>query len=136
MRKEKVDIIWSDGSCLGNPGWGGWCFLLNDKWLVSGSGRGLTTNNRMEMMAVIEGLKWSQAPRIRIYSDSQLVIKCAQGVWKRKKNKDLWSEFEEARGGRPIEWNWVKGHSGNPRNELVDRSARREAETILRGSNL
>jgi ribonuclease HI len=126
-------IIHTDGSCLVNPGGpGGWAFLLEEDrktWLISGGDKS-TTNNRMELMAVIEALAFCKSVNCHVYSDSQLTIKCAKGEWKRKANKDLWELYEKASSGKNIGWSWVKGHSGDPRNEEVDVAAREEAKNI------
>lgn len=130
-------IIYTDGSCMPNPGPGGWAFIVladyNDEypieWHVSG-GYEQSTNNRMEMMAVIEALNFINKKKCVIYTDSQYVINCASGNWARKKNLDLWSEYDEASKNIEIEWIWVKGHSGNNYNEIVDRLAKQEVKKI------
>ncbi|MGG6295015.1 ribonuclease H family protein [Leptolyngbya sp. AN02str] len=123
--------IATDGSCLGNPGPGGWAAVL----LADGATRGLeiggreeaTTNNRMELKAVIEALRHARTegmlegnPQIEILSDSQVVGKGITGEWKRKTNLDLWAEYDEASQGLSINVTWVKGHSGHVLNERVD----------------
>jgi ribonuclease HI len=123
-------VIHTDGSCLKNPGPGGWAFRIEAErvYLVSG-GATNTTNNRMELLAVIEALKFCRnGTKCKIYSDSQLTIKCASGVYKRKANLDLWDDYNTVSKNIDIEWQWVKGHSGDPRNEEVDVAARTEAE--------
>lgn len=116
-----------------NPGGpGGWAFTMvldGTEWRVSGYD-GSTTNNRMELTAVIEALKFgSKNTDCTVYTDSQWVIKCASGVWKRKANLDLWSEYSEiSEKYEDIKWVWVKGHSGDMMNEVVDKLARHEAE--------
>jgi ribonuclease HI len=127
-----LSVIHTDGSCLNNPGPGGWAFRMDDGqriWLVSG-GENNTTNNRMELLAVIEALSFCQTVTCKIYSDSLLTIKCATGVWKRKSNLDLWAKYVISSKGKTIEWEWVKGHSGDPRNDEVDVAARTEAEKL------
>lgn len=123
-------VIYTDGSCLKNPdGPGGWAFIVYEPeyiWAVSG-GHPSTTNNRMELQAVIEALKFAVGSKHTIYTDSKWVINCASGVWKRKANLDMWAKYNAASLGKTIEWSWVKGHSGNPDNECVDRLARYEA---------
>ena len=136
--------MFTDGACLGNPGPGGWAALLRFKGTdkeLSG-GEAMTTNNRMEMMAVIEGLRALSRPcRVAITTDSQYVQK---GItewihsWKRRgwktadkkpvKNVDLWQALDEACGEHDISWHWVKGHAGHVENERVDVLARNEAE--------
>lgn len=125
-----MKIIYTDGSCLGNPGEGGWCFCLNSQnrdWIVSG-GEEYTTNNRMELRAVIEGIRFANTKEIKIYTDSKYVINCAKDIWKKQKNKDMWKEYEIVSKNIKIEWTWVKGHSGEYYNELVDYHAREEAK--------
>ena len=124
-------VIYTDGSCLKNPGPGGWCFcVLYDErdWVVSG-GEQETTNNRMELMAVIEALEFVQEDCV-INTDSQWVMKCGQSQWKRNKNIDLWDKFDEVSKDIRIEWNWVKAHNGNKYNEIVDKVAREEAKIM------
>ena len=149
MEEEDTVQLFADGACLGNPGPGGWAALLrfkgNDRE-VSGGER-LTTNNRMELMAVIAGLQSLTRPcRVAVTTDSQYVQK---GItewihgWKKRgwktadkqpvKNVDLWQILDEARSGHRVSWNWVKGHSGHVENERVDVLARSEAEKIRDG---
>ncbi len=133
-------IIYTDGSCLGNPGAGGWAAIIKDastETVLSGGEAG-STNNRMEMMAVIEALLWAKEHHknrlIQVYSDSSLVINTLKDDWKRKSNGDLWAKLDEARADLNIEWNWVKGHAGSPLNERVDQLAVAEAEKIQKKS--
>jgi len=130
---DEIPIIFTDGSCLKNPGGsGGWAFTLIEngkQWTMSG-GNSSTTNNRMELMAVIEALDFAQGNAYVIHTDSELTMKCATGVYKRKANKDLWNEYDRALRFRKINWVWVKAHNGNPLNEYVDRLARKEAELL------
>ncbi len=129
-------IIYTDGSCLGNPGPGGWGAIIKDgqKETVLSGGEDGTTNNRMEMMAVIEALKWvsehDKDREIQVYSDSSLIINTLNDDWKRKTNGDLWAALDEARAELKIEWNWVKGHAGTPLNERCDQLAVAEAEKV------
>jgi ribonuclease HI len=138
--------LFTDGACLGNPGPGGWAALLRFRGTekeLSG-GEALTTNNRMEMRAVIEGLKALSRPcRVVVTTDSQYVQK---GItewidgWKRNrwrtadkkpvKNADLWQELDAARAPHEIRWTWVRGHNGHAENERVDVLARAEAEKL------
>jgi len=126
-----MNRIYTDGSCIGNPGKGGWAFIFikdNEEIHISDSDKN-TTNNRMEMKAVIEGLKFlSEKESCIIYSDSKLVINCATNKWKRKSNLDLWKEYDKVSYNKNIEFIWVKGHSGNEYNELVDKMAFNEAK--------
>ena len=137
---EKIIInIWTDGACSGNPGPGGWGALIkydNSTKEISGSEKN-TTNNRMEMMAVIEALKYIDTDsKINIYTDSKYV---KEGItnwitgWKKNnwkiskkndvKNKDLWVELDILSQKHNISWNWVKGHSGNIENDIADKLA-------------
>ncbi|MES1161537.1 MAG: ribonuclease HI [Rhizobacter sp.] len=141
--------IYTDGACKGNPGPGGW-----GAWLKSGDtekelfgGELNTTNNRMELTAVIEGLAALKRPcKVVLYLDSQYV---RQGItewikgWKAKgwitstkqpvKNVELWKRLDAlvAGGGHQIEWRWVKGHSGDPGNERADALANKGVERAL-----
>ncbi len=136
--------LFTDGACLGNPGPGGWAALLryNGTEKELAGGEALTTNNRMELMAVIEGLKsLSRTCAVSVFTDSQYVQKGITEwihAWKRKgwktadrkpvKNTDLWQALDEARLGHNVTWIWVKGHAGHVENERVDVLARAEAE--------
>lgn len=130
--------LWTDGACEPNPGSGGWAYLLralNDMGLCvaqslkSGSVPD-TTNNRMEIQALIEGLRALTRPtKLTVYSDSQLVLNCASGRWKRNKNLDLWNLVDQALEPHSVEWVWVKGHSGIRCNEIVDEHANRRARS-------
>ena len=133
--------IFTDGACSGNPGPGGWAALLrygdNEKTLSGGEPD--TTNNRMEMMAVIEALEsLKRACAVAIHTDSRYVMdgmtqwihKWKASGWKTAakkpvKNADLWQRLDDAASQHTIEWHWVKGHSGHPENERVDALARR-----------
>ncbi|MEM6828231.1 MAG: ribonuclease HI [Pseudomonadota bacterium] len=138
--------IFTDGACKGNPGPGGWGALLrmgpHEKELSGGEAE--TTNNRMEMTAVIRGLSALTEPcAVELYSDSKYVLdgitKWVEG-WKKRgwvtaskkpvRNADLWHELIDAAARHQISWNWVKGHSGHPENERVDQLASDEAERI------
>jgi ribonuclease HI len=131
--------IYTDGACRGNPGPGGWAALLimgeNQKEL--NGAEGLTTNNRMELTAVIRALQALKRPvQARVYTDSEYVrrgiTEWVQG-WKLRgwrtadkkpvKNQDLWQQLDELAAGHQLEWRWVKGHSGVPGNERVDHLA-------------
>lgn len=128
--------IYTDGSCLKNPnGPGGWAFIFieEDGTIFSKSdGEKSTTNNRMELTAVIEAIKFiiDKSKEYKIYSDSQLTINCATGKWKRKKNLDLWEKYDNEIKGKNIIFEWVKAHNGNKYNEIVDKFAYEEAKNI------
>lgn len=132
---EWVDA-YTDGACKGNPGPGGWGVLLvygGHKKELSG-GVAQTTNNRMEMQAVIEALKsLKRATKVRVHTDSQYVHKgISEWImgWKRKgwktaggkpvKNQDLWMELDGLSASHEVQWNWVKGHAGHSGNEAAD----------------
>jgi len=136
---KSVTLI-TDGSCLGNPGPGGWAAILrhgSNKRELSGSDPE-TTNNRMEMTAVLEGLSALQEPcRITIEIDSEYVKKGItewMAAWKRRgwktaakqpvKNQDLWRKLDEAVAAHNIEWRWVKGHADHADNNRCDELAR------------
>lgn len=127
MATRQTIYLYTDGAASGNPGPGGWgavlvCGPLRKE--LSGGYR-LTTNNRMELLAVIRGLeaiKWKDAT-VKIYSDSTYVVKTVTENWKRKKNQDLWARFDAVRAGFNLEFNWIKGHAGHPENERCDRLA-------------
>ena len=141
----KVEIC-TDGACRGNPGPGGWGVLLRlgdtEKELWGGESE--TTNNRMELLAAIEGLSALTRPsEVILTTDSQYVRKgitqWIQG-WKAKgwktaskapvKNKDLWERLDELNQSHDIEWRWVKGHSGHVENERVDALANRGIDEL------
>ena len=144
-------VIYTDGACKGNPGPGGWGALLRaadgaEKELCGGEAQ--TTNNRMEMMAVIEALTALKRPcHVVLHVDSQYVLKgmteWLQG-WKAKgwrtaakqpvKNVDLWQRLDALvhQSEHRIEWQWVKGHAGDPGNERADALANRGVEQLGR----
>lgn len=116
--------IYTDGSCLGNPGDGGWAALIvpeDGTPQAIGGPEGRTTNNRMEQTAVIKALE--QAPvgaQVTVYTDSTYVINTMTRGWKRRVNTDLWDRLDELTGSRSVQWEWVKGHAGHPQNEFVN----------------
>lgn len=136
--------IFTDGSCLGNPGPGGYGIVLRYKQVEKTLAKGytLTTNNRMEMMATIVALQALKEPcDVILTTDSQYV---RQGItqwihnWKKRdwktsdkkpvKNADLWKELDAETGRHKIDWRWVKGHAGHRENEMCDELARAAAE--------
>ena len=136
LEGRPVIYLYTDGASSGNPGPGGWgavlvCGPLRKE--MSG-GFALTTNNRMELLAVIKGLeaiKWQNA-RVEVFSDSSYVVKAVTEGWlpkwlatdfKKKKNKDLWLRFLEVSGRHQVAFHWLKGHAGHPENERCDRLA-------------
>lgn len=138
--------IYTDGACKGNPGPGGWGALLvagsREKELFGGEAN--TTNNRMELMAVIQALSALKRPcRVIIHTDSQYVLKGItewMAGWKAKgwktasrapvKNVDLWQALDAATTLHQIEWRWVRGHSGHAGNERADQLANLGVESI------
>lgn len=138
---KAVDIF-TDGACAGNPGPGGWAAILRYRGSekeISGFER-QTTNNRMEMRAVIEALRTlKESCRVRVHTDSQYLrngitswIKgWKRNGWKTKgrqpvKNRELWEELDDLCQIHRIEWVWVQGHAGHPENERCDELARQE----------
>lgn len=127
--------IYSDGSCIGNPGPGGWAALVkggNEIYRIQ-DGELTTTNNRMELTGAIWGIKtaiakFPKAEKFELYSDSAWVINTMNKNWKRKKNLDLWEELMPLLIGREITWHWVKAHNGHPENEDCDTRALKEAK--------
>ena len=142
MQIQKIEV-YTDGSCLGNPGPGGWAAIIlengentdSTRHEVSG-GEKDTTNNRMEMMAVIEALKKirEQHPdtiqniKIHFFIDSNLIVQTMKVGWKKKKNLDLWAEIEKLSAWLDITWEWVKAHHENELNNQVDQLAFAEAQ--------
>lgn len=130
--------IYTDGACQGNPGPGGWgvVFLWGGQTHQISGGELVTTNNRMELTAVIMALsELKQQVPVKLYSDSQYVIRgmtewihgWKKRGWKRAtgplENSDLWQDLDRLAGGFNIEWIWVRGHVGNQYNEIADRLA-------------
>ena len=142
--------IYTDGACKGNPGPGGW-----GAWLKSGEhekelwgGEALTTNNRMELTAVIKGLSvLTRRCTVAIYTDSEYV---RNGImtwihgWKKRgwktadgkpvKNVELWQQLEGLANAHDVQWHWVKGHAGDPGNERADMLANKGVQTVLDGT--
>ena len=135
--------IYTDGSCLENPGNGGWAaiiFIDNEKVVIAGNKKN-TTNNQMELMAAIEALKKvPEGQEIQIYTDSKYVKlgitewieKWIQNNWKtsskqKVKNVELWKELNEISKKHEIKWHWVKAHAGDVFNEEVDELAKKAA---------
>ena len=143
---DRIDI-YTDGACRGNPGPGGWAAIL----ISAGRERELsgadaaTTNNRMEMLAVINALRaLKRRVRVRVFTDSQYVrLGMSQWLagWKARgwrtadrkpvKNQDLWEQLDELAASQDVEWHWVKGHSGVPGNERCDELANAAIDALL-----
>ncbi|MDR1646451.1 MAG: ribonuclease HI [Zoogloeaceae bacterium] len=147
MAAESAVTVFTDGACRGNPGPGGWGALLQagaaEKELWGGEAD--TTNNRMELTAVIRALETLKRPvAVRIYTDSQYVQKgISQWIhnWKKNgwrtadkkpvKNADLWQRLDTLSGRHDIAWMWIKGHAGHSGNERADRLARRGIDELI-----
>jgi ribonuclease HI len=139
--------IYSDGACRGNPGPGGWGATLRsgDKLRELSGAVPETTNNRMELQAVIEALRaLKRRVRVHVYTDSQYVRKGITewvAAWKARgwrtsdkkpvKNQDLWEQLEALAAGHAIEWHWVPGHAGVPGNERCDELANLAIDELL-----
>ena len=142
--------IYTDGACRGNPGPGGWAALLKrgERSRELCGAEPLTTNNRMELTAVIRALEALHRPvRARVYTDSEYV---RRGItewleaWKARgwrtaertpvKNQDLWQRLDELARGHTLEWHWVPGHAGVPGNERVDRLANEAIDRLQRAA--
>ncbi len=132
MENTKIEI-YTDGSCLGNPGPGGWGVLIsyNGQEVELSGGEKDTTNNRMEMTAIIKALEWirkdsgisqDELPKhkVSLHSDSNLIIQTLNQGWKKKANTDLWAEIDKLRAWLNIDWCWVKAHANSEKNNRVD----------------
>ena len=144
----KVVNIYTDGACKGNPGVGGWGALLqyDGKTRELYGGEPHTTNNRMELTAVIRALEaLRRRCRVRLHTDSQYVqlgITSWIHDWKKRgwrtadkkpvKNADLWRELDKLAGEHDIEWIWVRGHAGHDGNERADELANRGVKSVIR----
>lgn len=147
-KRPKVEL-YTDGACSGNPGPGGWAFVLRHP--VSGAEREEsgaemeTTNNRMELQAVIEGLKLLKKPSsIDLFSDSKYVLNGLEewlDSWKKRgwktaakapvKNEDLWRALDDLRAAHQIRFHWIKGHNEHPINERCDKLAVAAREALV-----
>ncbi|MCK6420313.1 MAG: ribonuclease HI [Aquabacterium sp.] len=147
MSSEQV-VIYTDGACKGNPGVGGWGAWLrwgeHERELFGGDPH--TTNNRMELTAVIEALALlKRRSAVAIYTDSEYVkngISSWIHAWKSRgwltadrkpvKNEDLWRRLDELVAGHDVQWHWVRGHTGDPGNERADRLANQGVQQARR----
>lgn len=141
MSERAAVELYTDGACSGNPGPGGWAYILRHpatgKERVASGGERETTNNRMELMAVIEGLSALKSSSVvELFSDSKYVLdglKTWLANWKAKgwktsgktpvKNKDLWERLDELKSKHEVRFHWIRGHSEHPENERCDRLA-------------
>ena len=146
-----VREVYTDGACLGNPGPGGWAYVLRHPASGAGKeasgGESLTTNNKMELQAVIEGLSAITRPsRVELYSDSLYVLKGLRewmATWKRNgwrtsgkkpvKNVDLWLRLDKLLKVHQVSFHWVRGHAGHPQNERCDELAVAAIEAVRGG---
>jgi ribonuclease HI len=149
VNQETIVTIYADGGCRGNPGPGGWGVLLKlgdtEKELCGGEPD--TTNNRMELTAVIRALEALKRPStVEVHTDSQYVQKGISAWihnWKRNgwrtsdkkpvKNAELWQQLDTLAQQHEVKWLWVKGHAGHPGNERADRLANRGIDELLAG---
>jgi cyclic pyranopterin phosphate synthase len=118
--------IYTDGSCLGNPGPGGWGAIVrrNGQDTELAGHEDETTNNRMEVLAAIKGLETvPERSEVTLHSDSLYLVNTMTKGWKRKANVDLWSRLDALVGRRNVSWEWVRGHAGHPENERADKLA-------------
>ena len=136
MERKQTIYLYTDGAASGNPGPGGWGAVLvcGDLRKEMSGGFALTTNTRMELLAVIMGLeaiKWENAT-VEVWSDSSYVVKAVEEKWldkwvatgfKKKKNMDLWLRFLPLYKKHSVTFHWLKGHAGHPENERCDRLA-------------
>lgn len=143
-------LLYTDGACSGNPGPGGWAYLLrhpaSGKEKEGSGGEVLTTNNRMELTAVIEGLRGVRRPsRVDLFSDSQYVLNGMKEwlkSWKARgwktadkkpvKNEDLWRTLDELIQRHEVRFHWVRGHQGHPENERCDALAVAERDRFAK----
>lgn len=149
---EQVTVeIFTDGACSGNPGPGGWGAVLRSGGAQKElhGGEAATTNNRMELLAVIRALQALKvASRVQLYTDSQYVQKgISEWIhnWKRRgwktaskepvKNEDLWRELDALASGHEVSWHWVRGHAGHPENERADELARLGIASLRQARN-
>ena len=152
IEADEIVDIFTDGACSGNPGPGGWGAILRMGAMPGGvekelfGGEAATTNNRMELLAVIEALRALKRPvTARVHTDSQYVQKgISEWIhgWKKRgwktadkkpvKNEDLWRALDARAAQHKIEWHWVKGHAGHAENERADELARRGVAQVRR----
>ena len=127
--------IWTDGSSLGNPGPGGWAFYVPDIPHQESGGEPLTTNNRMELMALAQALSWAKfhtSGKLILWTDSQWAMNCANRLWHPKEHLDLfepvWGLLDTLRSSRDVLLIHVRAHADSPQNNMADRLAHQEAQ--------
>src|ERR1700722_1033309 len=139
-QRSEIHYVYADGSCLGNPGPGGWAAVIVKPSGVARTiygGDPATTNNRMELTGVIEGLRMiPTGTRVILRSDSQYVVKTMNLKWKRKQNVDLWEKLDVEIVPRQVKFEWVEGHAGDPLNEEADRHAHAAAATAAKSGRV
>ena len=135
--------MWTDGACRPNSGPGGWGFVIiedarpDEHYDRHSGGEVETTNNRMEITAVIKGLEvLPEDSYVEVISDSRLVVNAMNLHWKRNKNKDLWALLDALVDKREVYFTWIKGHAGDEMNELADRLAVEGIPNLLSGIDL
>jgi ribonuclease HI len=148
--KRPLVRLFTDGACIGNPGPGGWAFILRHpatgREKEGSGGEAATTNNRMKIAAVIKGIEALRMPsRVELFSDSEYVVKAITAWmakwkacgWRKKpkgmelvKNDDLWRRLDEVQCGHCVTARWVRGHNGHPENERCDRLANAAAAKV------
>ncbi|MBL8745583.1 MAG: ribonuclease HI [Phycisphaerae bacterium] len=144
-------LLYTDGACSGNPGPGGWAYILkhpaSGKETEKSGGEAETTNNRMELTAVIEGLRAINRPsRVEVYSDSQYVLKGLREWmedWKKRgwrtaakkpvKNRELWEALDSLKQTHDLSFHWIKGHNEHPENERCDELAVMQRDRFAAG---
>jgi ribonuclease HI len=138
MSTQPRITIYTDGACSGNPGPGGYAAILvardsrgnvvKERQIVGGAKD--TTNNRMEITAVVEGLKALTRPtEVTVVTDSKYVMNTVTEGWRRKKNHDLWQQLDTLTAQHQVTWEYVKGHAGHEYNERCDRLAVAQIES-------
>jgi ribonuclease HI len=118
--------VYTDGSCRNKKGGWGYIILDNDFQLQDSGSESNTTNNRMELLAVINAIEFlidMEYDECTLYTDSMLTMNCGKKLWKRNKNLDMWKRFDSLVSNITINWVWVKAHNGNHYNEAVDKLA-------------
>ncbi len=137
MTTTNAITIYTDGSCLNNPGPGGWGAIVlqeqGDPVRLSGH-EPQTTNNRMELTAAMKGLEATPTgSTVALYSDSQYLVNTMTRNWKRRKNHDLWQRLDSLAGEREVIWHWIYGHAGDRWNHEADRLAVSAMKTAAGG---